>query len=955
MANILELHDSWASHPLGRNRAAGGRRALRGFLYQLYLTLDRFFDLVLAGDTKAKLVFEGLSDLAEAREGLIYLTQVKSTITRESLRDAVREALAVDTFLEETQPSQRNRLRYQIAARRSPAVEPYSQPAKLAATDLGLEAAEAERWEAVRAFFLPVVAHGAPEVDLAIKLWPHSVQCFDLITSCVGRLLELLGENCSSEEITRELLKIWNRRPSEKPPLNLLSVRSYSAMPSEARRIVHGTRPTQTDLADGCFMERPQWLEDAISRVVAIWEKAERHQGRPGLAFLWITGPSGSGKSVLLLQLVRELILRGLVETVNDLGEFTHRLPQALRYWAQTTQRVVIALDDLYAPASREPRLWREVAELAATCDWKRTPVVVTCGPSEQLHAFRKFANRHSGVVLESFELSPLSREEREQFHSWYQERVSAQVARSNEPILVAATWIYELGRSEGLSPDAFVQRFSDRLQELELFQEARTALAFNGYNLRAPEKLFEGKEVRLNRFVAERIYRLPTASTGRAGFFFHPRIAAILYDGMVPRDQLSERSQDLARGYLAIVREPGEGKAFLDWLSQDRRGSRLSPALLDEVLAAIWPVFNVVGASEEVVPQVFQWYQILRSREQKLVQGRADRIIKRWLQDAPGASKQWPLLFQLVWTSACHAERDVLFGDAVVWLEDLAKGAGWTYIWRCLWDHRPREPFLEELGLLWIFENASHRGWGFVWQAIFKAGLRSETLADAGIEGVLQGPDSPAEVPIWGALETLVPRDRFLDVIIRKASRMGYLRTAVTFYLERVGAEGPIGSARRAFEATFDEPSWPRLWLEVSLYEPADRELHEIGKAWLEGREDRPEWNYVWQRLLEAEPGGAGLLSLGRSWLEGREDRPEWAHVWERLLEAEPGGAGLLSLGRSWLEGREDRPEWPFVWECLEAGSPQHTTFLVDLAKSWFREHGDHPIANRISRKIKI
>lgn len=168
MSSLLEVHDAWARHPLGKYRTRGGRRALGGFRYQLYLTLERFFDRTLAGDRKAQFVFEGLSDVAEARAGLVYLTQVKSTLTREAAREAAEEALAVDAFAADAIPEARATLRYQLAVRRSPAGRAIA-PAALDAGELGLDGAEVDRWQDLKQRFLPVTVHSHPEIDLAIS------------------------------------------------------------------------------------------------------------------------------------------------------------------------------------------------------------------------------------------------------------------------------------------------------------------------------------------------------------------------------------------------------------------------------------------------------------------------------------------------------------------------------------------------------------------------------------------------------------------------------------------------------------------------------------------------------------------------------------------------------------------------------------------------------------------
>ena len=210
MLSLQTLHETWATHPLGRNRARGGRIALSGFLFQLYLSLDRFLSRVLEGNRDAQFSFEGLSDLAELEGDIVYLTQVKTTLDARSLRSAVDEALAVWRFLDEQHPELRDRVRFQLAVRRVGSSTPFDIGA-LGAEEFALDGEDGQLWAVVRQKFLPIQIRGSPKVDLAIRLWPHAQRCFTLVDTCLGRLFALLGENRSSTDITEDILEIWDR------------------------------------------------------------------------------------------------------------------------------------------------------------------------------------------------------------------------------------------------------------------------------------------------------------------------------------------------------------------------------------------------------------------------------------------------------------------------------------------------------------------------------------------------------------------------------------------------------------------------------------------------------------------------------------------------------------------------------------------------------------------------
>ena len=110
--SLQELESGWFDYEPAGQRPLGGRRALMGFNYQLSISLNQFIDKVLKEDPDAAMAFEGLSDLAELRDDLIYLTQVKTTLTTDKLKDAIREFLMVDQFLEDEHTTLRPKVCY---------------------------------------------------------------------------------------------------------------------------------------------------------------------------------------------------------------------------------------------------------------------------------------------------------------------------------------------------------------------------------------------------------------------------------------------------------------------------------------------------------------------------------------------------------------------------------------------------------------------------------------------------------------------------------------------------------------------------------------------------------------------------------------------------------------------------------------------------------------------------
>lgn len=174
--SLQTVLDRWTEHELGRNRALGGRRALDGFRFQIYLSLEAFFRAVLGGDASAQFVFDGLSDLANTSGDLIYLTQAKVTLDTAAIKDAINEALVVDEFLEAEYPELREEFRFRFMGRRAKS----RLDENLAELDAAHVGVDAQRWADLRPRILSVEINSSPRVGLAIQLWQHTRNPFRL-------------------------------------------------------------------------------------------------------------------------------------------------------------------------------------------------------------------------------------------------------------------------------------------------------------------------------------------------------------------------------------------------------------------------------------------------------------------------------------------------------------------------------------------------------------------------------------------------------------------------------------------------------------------------------------------------------------------------------------------------------------------------------------------------------
>jgi len=948
-----ELEEAWQSHPKFTRRALGGRRALDGFHYQFAVSLKRFFEVVLSGGVDAEVAFEGLSDLSEARpSGLTYLVQVKTTLDTQSLRAAIDEALAVDEFLEDAFPSVRAKFLFRITAR-SIRGNPALRPGELSGADLKLKAAAARRWDEIRDRCLPVELASMPEIELASLLWRDVRRPITLVDACMGRLLDLLASAASPPQIAKELQSLWQEsRRATKAPLHLLGPGELTAK-SDSRRIVHGVRPSVDDMRDGCFMERNAELDAAVTAIRTRW-KAGDTASRARVPVFWISGPSGAGKSVMLLQLAKQLLTDGDIEAVNFIESYAHVLPSALDDAAGTAIPTIVVGDDLFSPDNRDHAIWRQIGELAATERFPSRFAVMTCGPQEQLRAFRRECERHRELEAIEIPIAPLDEQARARYHSWYEERTGTRVPLSREDIFVAVAWMYELHREQQLTPEAFSRRFDERLEALGMARAGHSALALNIYGLIAPEPLFRDHRAELAELVGERVWRLASPAAGTmAGRFFHPQISRVIYDILVPPSDIMRRAEDIAHGFEAMLDQGEPADAFLDWLGSTKAGkSRARGALMLEepmrvaILRALWPRFEARGPTEQMVPRLRRWHQAMLSAGIDLDAAGIKSRVAAWWRETDDHSEPWSLLFQMVWDAATVEERAHLAVRAQAWLAEHFEARSWQWIFKRVRQSMQGDSAIRELGYRWLEAHPSQVGWPTVWGELFddcqERGVPEpdrEQLVRLALAAIPVQPEGEPELAIWDRTGSLGgPRPELLHAVLHKLTTVRSphkVERGVDLLLRYIADGQVVSSLSPALHNSVGGPAWNYVWRTLLQRRPRERDLLPLGRDWLAGREAQPDWAFVWQKLIDHDFERETLLPIGRAWLDGRETQPEWTHVWEKLIDHDFECETLLPIGRAWLIGRETQPEWAFVWEKLIDQDFERET-LLPIGRAW-------------------
>jgi hypothetical protein len=949
--SLSRIEEEWFRYEPAGQRPLGGRRALAGFNYQLSLSLAAFFDGLFGADPSATHAFEGLSDVAEFRDGLLYVTQVKLTLSTDRIKEAYREFLIVDQFLEERFPDIRAAVRYQVLTKgvRGRVRE------DLTAADLNLDARGAARWDAIRARLRPMEVRGDPSLDLAIKLWGQVARPLSLVNALRGILVEQLAENSPSETIARALLeRLESERIEAVPQGTLLSPSDFADRSAGQTDILIGQRPNPVDLARGCFMDR----DDRVAPIVRVVQSALGAGEGPGgrqrkVPVVWIVGGSGAGKSVLLLQTLSRLLTEADVP-LHWLGHLVGWLPAALHSWRRQGLAAVIGVDDLFAPEFRGDALWHRIHEAAAS----PSPVLMlTCGPSDYLDAFERQENRHALLRVHRIEVPPLRADERGRFRAWYEGRTDytarTEVTATN---FVVASFLLERQRKGDADLAEFVARLSERLQAHGVLEEFVAALAANRLGVRAPMHAFEGRRDAMIRFVDEGLCQVQsTPGAEEAVLWFHSALAAAIYEELFPGDAIETRAIHLDRVFATIIDDPDATRNFLEFLGKTK-SPRLPEELAREALRKIGrrlvdrepPNLRISALS------VWQGASVARNVPVKHILN-AERL-RSWMSSPALDARGWALLFQLLWDRLAPDQRAPFTTPAMEWLSRHEDFQEWSFVWRLLWKADVFKAELTSLARSWLDSHAMTRGWPFVFQDLFDTGIRAPWLRDAAIRGLTETPFTSADRYLWMKARSLGVADAdFLPVLTRRLCR-SQIPLLTSEGVRLIGAlAASVGSTGvlLALEEGQEEPGWPYVFQEIiSIKVLSGEELLPLGLAWLPGREDRAEWNYVFQRLLEFAPDNAALRQIGRSWLVGREDRAAWNYIWQRLREIAPDDLELRNSGCAWLVGREDHPAWAFIWQQA-VDLPPHDSALQVRGRNWLTGREARPEWTHVWRML--
>ena len=977
--SLDQLGHEWQNDPLGRNRALGGLRALSGFAYQLAVSLEQFIALTLDGHDDATLAFETLSDLSRASDQLIYLIQIKTTLSTGTARDVAEEAMAVDAFLASKHPELRDLFVYEVWCRRWES----GDPRQITSERLGLGRDEARRWEAVRTRMREPVERSDPRLRLTITLFPIVRDASGLVAAMTGELLNRLGDGEPSTRIAEALLRLFDHARAEQtidPPPRILDAEAFSPRPGDDR-ISLGQRPNVKQLAEGYFMardERAKEIAEAVRKAMAV--AAERD----GVTVCWLSGGSGVGKSVLLLQALEQLV-RQDGPVVHLLGPSDSALEKALAYWRSPDEQVVVAVDDLFAPARRGDEQWDRLSELATHPDRTGALVLLTAGPDTYLQSFKERASQTEAFVVNTLPVEVLRPAELDEYRGWFEHRTGTKAPPLDERLFVVAALLAVVGNDEDVSVEQFAQRFVVRAEAMGVKTSVISALAMNALGVPAPEALFEHHLDELEQLVDESAAVIDEDDHGRRTVtLFHQVVARELYGVLVQPHRIELRAQQLATAFAACHDDPALGAAIL---TGQRALSTVEEErdVLRRLLELTWERVREAAAKPEGLAFVPAWLFTATGRPPiiDLASGAFPGQLLHLFEQGIAGVVARPLAVVIHRHLPSH--RPALIEHLHRWLTTNQDDPAWPDVVKWALEHG--EP--AETAERWLVDRVGVWGSVRVFTRLpdhnaFKLRVLPDMLDTA--------PTAKDEHLLWAfAQQHGVERDRLIDIVARRAMTAPVNRTTRHAARFLAATAGDAGAPRleEALLRHIDEPALPRLLRavanEATPHSTLADTIADVGIVLLERKPGADHWAATWHTMwLRSGPRHERLAVLARRWLIAHPGSPGWSVVaqavaarngrpttpnWSQFFSAGHGqrdealcraarahlehdldadgwsrlAQGLLSVDRSpetravareWLRALPDHIGWPYVWRELCRRRPDMED--LELGKWW-------------------
>jgi len=942
--DLTRLLTLWREHY--PKRATGGWWSLAGFSYQAAVFLARFFQRIEEGGYEPGELaeLESLSDIVCPSDRLLRLIQVKRTLDVRAMRSFLEEAYFVTQLCRDELPELLPQLCFQVGCRtritpQNPADVPMSE-----VLDDGDEACWKEMLGRIDAAN-PVLESRDPLDELSIVFWSTGIRdSAALLERLMGRLLSsfLLEGPDQMRSLGRELWSLYvaAERRNEWKRIGRVLTPEHVRPDSDAtadRRVLAGHTPKLEHLRKGFFRDRPAVLAAVRERIDTWLSDVESEELISAVPVFWIAGRSGEGKSVLLLQVVADLLNR---ETSPALLQVTPQEVQDLvslsSKWPPPTGSngpPLIVVDDIYDLHDRDA--WEQTVR--ETCTLATPPIaLLTCGPTEQ---FEQFKGRLPEVFeVTPFELPRLSADEADEFVAWYgarsgNSRDPASLTYEN-PLLVQL--MFELAQNERMSE--FAQRFRRRLLHDGVFDTARTIVAATAMYLDTPLALVADSRVldTLERLCRDdqlhfRIDGGPRAAVRLA----HPHLAWLLFRDWVQAPETLEKALARELHNVLRIRAADATELFPFWPIRVLLGTTHlgtvgvgeSPQIADrrKVIREIYRL-QLETAGGSVDPRALPvWLELeMKIADLALSPSPLSEAIQAMerpdiASTLPGTIAAWVWLL----AEAKPAERDQLQNAAGRFLRQNATNPNVASALLRIQSQSGQPDKALRLVLDWLNENQSnpqaHRVMALLWVA---------------------NPSNP---------EVSLTALRWLDANATDPGTFLLLNTCI------VASSSDSGVRQRAtqwLDANASHPSAHEILRSLLAANPADAGVRQRATQWLDANASDPSVHQLLMSLMAVSRSDSDIRQRATRWLDANAAHPSVPEFLRRLIAANPSDSDVRQRAMQWLDVNASHSGARELLRSLIAASPSDAE-TRQRSMRWLDANPSHSGANEILRSL--
>lgn len=754
-----------------------------------------------------------------------------------------------------------------------------------------------------------------------------------------------------------------------------------------------GKQPIIEEIGYGRYMERHALVKDVLTEIDNI------DVSNSGLSIFWIHGRSGSGKSVLLLQVIRQLVQQQKGEVIWLKSE-SRALIDLLKIWVENPPpldiRWFVAIDDLYAPGRLDQYQLEQISSIIISNPSIQFPTLLTCSPTNQLE---NFANDIDESFIVRWEMPLINKDEARELQQWYtnttgkKPQIIGEAFEQNEGLILSM--MIEMHEGE---IKQYAKRFAKRIESASLATALIPILTLNRLYIYPPKSwLNDDQYDALRRFNRQADFAIEAGgiSGNQDGIRLrHPHLSNAFYLALRRHDDVIVHTRDLTDAFKRIFRDAPYliKDLFRGFVQLPDRLDVIDTVMLAQNVADIWneQYANILLPLSD---SLFAWLTllqwggtepqiILRLREhpadvllimleqhddlriwsiiwqnsfnELLDENRRAKYISlgmRWLPDhmqQAGWSFVWERLFNIAFAPDALELRASLIETGILWLRKNTELQDWNYVWQRLADYAFGEDNLDILPILtigsnWIKQHPENKGWAFVFQKILVYAPKYEDFEDTS-EIITYGIDWLTNYPVtaeWSFVYRAIVQELGEEPIV-------LLSQLKEKYFHLLSQE---------HELTQWSVLVSILNTGIKLTQKEKIQGYNLALKFLEDQFNATtEWSITFSGVCEFASSRYfasvdKLASLGKNWLQKFGTTKQWPFVYTSLLnimqrtkyvETE----WMADAGIAWLKTNSDIESWPIIFGRLaekQAKFQQEQQLtLINIGIDWLLTSGD-------------